>query len=326
MDRRHPSRVGLDGGTLAPEKRMRMRRILVPFDNSDPSLDALAYGRVLARGFKANLVAFLALGEEPATGEVGIAEHRQDDADRLLANALASEESEPLTVERIVRWGDPAEQIENLATEIEADLVVMGTHGRKGLARTFLGSVTETVLRASSRPVVTLRGPANEHLRLPKHLLVATDFGAHSTQALAYAVELACVLGAQITIANAFATPLPVLTGETSLLNPEVFDQLVISSGTALADAATSFRGHGVTINTELREGDAPRVVHDLAVELGVDLVVLGTHGRQGLARAVLGSVAEQILRDAPVPVLTVPSRLADTPLFAGGRGTIARA
>jgi nucleotide-binding universal stress UspA family protein len=305
---------------------MRMRKILVPFDNSEPSLDALAYGRVLARGLHASLVAFLALGDEPATGEVGIAEHRQEDGDELLAAAVATTEDDPVTVERVVRWGDPAEQIERLAGEIEADLLVMGTHGRKGLARTFLGSVAETVLRGSSRPVVTLRGPAKQHLRLPKHLLVATDFGAHSTQAIAYAVELAFVLGAEVTIANAFAMPLPVLTGETSMLNPEVFDQLVISSGTALADAATKFRGYGVTIHTELREGDAPRVVHDLALELGVDLVVLGTHGRQGLARAVLGSVAEQILRDATVPVLTVPSRLAESPLSAEGRGTIARA
>jgi nucleotide-binding universal stress UspA family protein len=286
------------------------RRILVPFDNSELSLDALDYARVLARGFRGTVTVFLALGDEPATGEVGIAEHRRQDAERMLEDAIANvKDGPPIPIARVVRWGDAPREISKIAAEIDADVIVMGTHGRKGLARTFLGSVTETVLRTSTRPVLTLRGPAKEHLCLPKHLLVATDFGPHSARALHYAVDLAALLGASVTVATVLATPLPVLTGETSLINAEVLDQLVVDTTSALEAATASLRDRGVPIRTELREGEAPRAVNALAVELAVDLIVLGTRGRHGMAHAVLGSVAEQILRDAVVPVLTVRAR-----------------
>jgi nucleotide-binding universal stress UspA family protein len=282
------------------------KRVLVPFDDSELSQDALDFGITLARRLRADVTAFTALGDRPTDGAVPTAHEKEEMAQRVVDVALDDRRAKTsVGLDAVVRWGDPARAIEAFADEVDAGLVVMGTHGRKGLARTFVGSVAESVLRASARPVITLRENA-AITEVPKHLLVATDFGDAAVRALTYAVELAALLGARVTVVTVFEVPLPILAAETSLVNAEVFDQVLVASGNALGRAVKSLEGRGVEIASLLREGDAHRVVRDLCGEIGADLVVLGTHGRQGISRAILGSVAESILRDAPVPVLTL--------------------
>jgi nucleotide-binding universal stress UspA family protein len=279
-----------------------LRRILVPFDCSDVSAAALDQALILARATGASVTAFHASGE--VVPHPDTASQEQRDVGQVLADALARHhQGSPVELTQVVRWVSPKEGINRLAAEIDADLVVMGTHGRRGLARAFVGSVAESVLRTSTRPVLTLRGPTGK-LAPPARLLVATDFSAASAGALEFAVDLARLLRAKVTLAHVYATPLPILTGETSLVTAEVLNQVVIQSQAALNEATAPYRGSGVPLATLAREGDAARAIPLLAAELNADLVVLGTHGRQGLARAFLGSVAEQVLRTADVPVL----------------------
>jgi nucleotide-binding universal stress UspA family protein len=296
------------------------RRILVPFDHSALATDALDYATTLARRLGARVMVFQAL--HPDDSKVH--------ADGVLEEEIMRRRARgPLEIVHEERWGDPAAEIVRIAAEIEADLVVMGTHGRTGLARMFMGSVAEAVLRTSTCPVLTLRHRPLD--QTPRHMLVATDFGEAARMALAFAVDLAADLGgtntmgagapqsppgfrssldgpsgASITVANVFATPLPLMAAQTSFVSAEVFDDEIISSSEALGRCVAKLRARGVPIGTILREGEAQRVIGELATEIGADLIVLGTHGREGLSRALHGSVAEQILRDAPVPVVTV--------------------
>jgi nucleotide-binding universal stress UspA family protein len=279
-----------------------LRRILVPFDCSEISVAALDQAIVLARATSAGVVVFHASGA--VVPHADTAGQEQRDVGQMLADALRRQrERAPVELSQVVRWVSPQEGIHRFAEEIDADLLVMGTHGRRGLSRAFAGSVAESVLRASTRPVLTLRGPTGK-LTPPSHLLVAIDFGEASSRALAYAVDLARLLRARVTVAHVFSSPLPILTGEASFVTAEVIDQVLAQTQAALNEATAPHRGSGVPIATASREGDAARAIPLLAADLCADLVVLGTHGRQGLARAFLGSVAEQVLRTAEVPVL----------------------
>lgn len=271
------------------------RRILVPFDRSELSTYALDTATTLARKLGSSIMVFRALRPDESKIEAALAIEEELTRRRAQgAGEIVHEE----------RWGDAAAEIINFAAEIDADLVAMGTHGRTGLARTFMGSVAEGVLRASTCPILTVRRRALEET--PAHLLVATDFGHASRVALDYAVQLASAVGAKITLASVFATPLPILTAQTSFVSAEVLDDVVITSSEALERSVEELRARGVPIATTLRQGQAADVICQLTSEVGADLIVLGTHGRGGLTRALLGSVAEQILREASVPVVTL--------------------
>jgi nucleotide-binding universal stress UspA family protein len=279
-----------------------LRRILVPFDCSEISAAALDQAIVLAQATGAAVVVFHASGA--VVPHPDTASQEQRDVGQMLADALLRHrERAPVELSQEVRWVSPLEGINRLADEIDADLLVMGTHGRRGLSRAFVGSVAESVLRTSTRPVLTLRGPTGK-LTPPSHILVATDFSEAASRALAYAVDLARLLRARVTLAHVFPSPLPIMSGETSLVSAEMNDHVLSQSQAALNEATAPHRGSGVPIQTATRDGDAARVLPLLAADLRADLVVVGTHGRQGLARAFLGSVAEQVLRTAEVPVL----------------------
>jgi nucleotide-binding universal stress UspA family protein len=139
-----------------------------------------------------------------------------------------------------------------------------------------------------------------------RHLLVAVDFDENSARALDYAVDLAAHLGARLTVVHAYS--LPVLNA---------FDAEYIPSAGEAVHKADANRKHldtllalrkarGVPMEGVLRIGAAPVEVCAVAREVGADLIIVGTHNRGVLGRALLGSVAETIVRDAPVPVLTV--------------------
>jgi nucleotide-binding universal stress UspA family protein len=139
-----------------------------------------------------------------------------------------------------------------------------------------------------------------------RHLLVAIDFDETSKRALDYAVNLSTQLGARLTVVHAYS--LPVLNA---------LDAEYIPTAAAAADKAEAhqkqldariapFKARGLSISGVLRIGAAPEEVCTLAKEIGADLIVVGSHGRGPLGRALLGSVAATILHEAPVPVVTV--------------------
>lgn len=203
--------------------------------------------------------------------------------------------------------GDPAEELLRAARESRADVIVMGTHGRSGLDRLLAGSVAEAVLRKSECPVLVLHDApdatpkGDAPLRLVLHL---TDFSESADAALRYARALALGQGARLVILHVaslvsvlhFDAPVP-------LVDPEL-------SRKALDDLRERTDGPDLKYPVEVRleQGDAAAQALRVAGELGCDLIVVGTHGRSGLARALLGSVAEEVLRGARCPVLAVKS------------------
>src|SRR5215470_12270871 len=140
---------------------------------------------------------------------------------------------------------------------------------------------------------------------LPKHILVPSDLSEGAEQALDYACELARTLDAQVHLLNVVGIPALGVPELGVALASSVLDQLVVENRTALQELART-RCTARLGQVLIRTGDARDMINRTAQELGIDLIVMGTHGRRGITRALLGSVAETVVRSAPCAVLTV--------------------
>jgi universal stress protein A len=143
---------------------------------------------------------------------------------------------------------------------------------------------------------------------LPKHILVPTDLSEGAEQALDYACELARKLGAQVHLLNVIGIPALGVPELGLAMSPMMIDQTIVDNQTALDELAKA-RCAAPYGQILVRTGDARDVINQTAKEIGADLIVMGTHGRRGISRALLGSVAETVVRTAPCAVLTVRLR-----------------
>jgi nucleotide-binding universal stress UspA family protein len=138
-----------------------------------------------------------------------------------------------------------------------------------------------------------------------RHVVVAHDFGEASQAALALAMDLAQELKARITIVHAYEIPVYGFP-EGLALTAETIGRIEAATRKAMEGVIEGAQRPGLAIEGVLRQGPAWSEIVAAAVDLRADLVVIGTHGRRGLAHALLGSVAEKVVRAAPCPVLTV--------------------
>jgi nucleotide-binding universal stress UspA family protein len=200
------------------------------------------------------------------------------------------------------RDGAPAEEILRVAEEIGADLIAMGTHGRTGLSRIRAGSVAETVLREARCPVLAIRSTdaVKEPVREVRAILAAIDFSDDSKDAARVARSIAAHLGARLVLLH--VATMDVVPGVV----PMVYD--LQPDHDFLAALKTQFEGPDLKapIEVVLRQGVAASEILSVAETMGCDLIVIGTHGRSGIVRLLMGSVAEAVLRRANCPVLMI--------------------
>lgn len=150
-------------------------------------------------------------------------------------------------------------------------------------------------------------------MKLPSVILVPTDFGPASQAALDYALELATRFGArQVVVLHTYEIPIVSFPDGVITATAEMTSRIVDAASYELAKTMERVADRGVSVSSMLREGEPTRVVAKVTEELGADLVVLGTHGRHGLSRVLIGSVAERIVRTSTVPVLTVHAAPAE--------------
>lgn len=142
-------------------------------------------------------------------------------------------------------------------------------------------------------------------MALFRHVLVATDFSQCSERALELGIKMADALGAQLTIVHVWDVPAYVYTNP-AFIPSDVVTPIVDAAKDQLNDAVAAARALVPNAGAMLRQGVAWREILAARDELDADVIVIGTHGRTGLAHVFLGSVAEHVVRAAPVPVLTV--------------------
>jgi nucleotide-binding universal stress UspA family protein len=138
-----------------------------------------------------------------------------------------------------------------------------------------------------------------------RRILVPHDFSDTASRALDYALDLAERLGSSVTVVHAYEIPVYGFP-EGPIVTAEMAGQIEAAAHGAIEAVAKRSKRTGVEVNFVLRQGPAWSEIQAVAKEIGADLVVIGSHGRRGLSRALLGSVAEKVVRTAPCPVLTV--------------------
>jgi nucleotide-binding universal stress UspA family protein len=296
----------------------RIRSILVPHDFSAHADAALALAAALARENGAALHLFhtyeIPLGAIPPYGILvpdGLLESVREAAARELAKAARAAERAGVTpVTHLAHATSPPAGIAEAAQEFGADLIVMGTHGLRGIKHALLGSVAERTARIAPCPVLTVRAGAPSDARFRK-LLVPLDFSPHTDQVLELAIELAKQHGAELHLLHAYSLPVGVTMAYGVAIPPTVWEGLQEAASERLAEALARVKAAGLKAETHLVTEPAADAVTEAAAELGADLIVMGTHGLTGLKHALLGSVAERVLRTAPCPVLIAKQKAA---------------
>ena len=287
--------------------------ILVPLDGSPLAERALPYAEGLARAGGARLVLVRAALAHTIPG----LNHRQAEMAALEEAASYLEEvarplrARGLTVDTAVPYGKAAEMIVEEMTSREVDLIVMATHGRSGLGRWVYGSVAEGVLSRGALPVLLVRAwqaaPAAPFGERPR-LLVPLDGSAFAEAALPAALALAKVTGGEIVLLRVVVPPDLAMMSETGLQT--YIEQEFDAEETAARDYLREVAGrpevgkHIAAI--DVRVGMPGYVVGEAGRAHGAGLIVMATHGRTGLRRAILGSVADATLRQGVAPLLLV--------------------
>lgn len=144
------------------------------------------------------------------------------------------------------------------------------------------------------------------NMSLPKTLLVPTDFGESSEVAAAYAVELAQAFGASVVLVHTYEIPMVGFPDGTLIATAELATRVLDGAQEGVNRAVAAHASSGVSIRGIVKQGETWRTILETADEVGAGMIVMGTHGRKGLPRALLGSVAEKIVRMSHVPVVTV--------------------
>jgi nucleotide-binding universal stress UspA family protein len=295
-------------------------RILCPIDFSEFSLDALRRGLMLARWYSAHLTLFHVyeharpIAVEGAPSDVPVFVDTDpgtvvEEVRRFCEPVLASSGQ---SVEIVVRRGDAAKEIRREAERLPADLLILGTHGRSGFERLFLGSVTEKVLRSTRVPVLTIPPPAREP-RSPvfKTILCPLEFSDASIRALEYALAFAKEADARLLLLHAIEHVLGD-TGAEDLGHLSVSEYYRQLQGDALARLKAVVPDEArVWARPEERVvlGRAHREILKVVADEGVDLVVMGVQGKGVLDRLAFGSTTHRVIREAACPVLTLHSR-----------------
>ena len=290
---------------------MTPKSIVVATDFSSTAEHAqrLAHRLAAAFGAELHLLHVRVLLEDPHLGDEQRSEFERmlSDSDQSTRDALAAAgaaATDVRTVPHLVRGLSESEAIVETSRELGADLIMMGTHGRRGLSHALLGSVAERVVRSATVPVLTVRLDAVEPESISR-VLVPHDFSDHSEHAVRLAGRWAEVLGASLTLLHAVE---PVVYPDfyaVDVLPGELSQRLQQRSRDALAEAAETLLP-GQACDIRVVAGRAGEAIVETATPDTFDLVILGTRGLSGLEHLLLGSVAENVLRRCAIPVLSV--------------------
>ncbi len=292
---------------------MEMNKILVPVDFSEGSEVAVHHALNIARHLDTALV-LLHVGvilehpeDLPGAGSIyaGVA-RAQLEADRAQLGELRTRISgQGVEVSQMIADGFADTAIVDAAAELDADLIVMGSHGRSGIRRMLLGSVAERVVRLAPCSVLVARRDGD----LPggyRRLLVPTDFSPTAEQALAMALSLAAP-GAIVDVLHCWSLPPGSPdpgTADWQGIYRAASERIGMVAGAELDRLIDRPAPAGVTLQRHLLEDTPAHGIQRWLESHPYDLVVTGSHGRRGVRRFLLGSVAEATVRHAPCSVL----------------------
>lgn len=293
---------------------LQIKLILCPVDFSEFSIQAYHHALSLAEHYGAKLVAHhvVELSRYPyadyvaSTGDYAeFCRALREGATEQLQQFVRNHTHDKIRPELEVHQGTASDRILSFAEEQNADLIVMGTHGRRGYDRLVLGSVTDRVMRRTPCPVLAVckppldalpAGEERGHAHHLSRILFCTDFSENSERASNYAISATTEYDAELTLLHVLEdVPSPAEAEEAIATAMQQLDKLVPR------EEPTT-----VKIKTAVRIGKPYQQIIQLALEMQVDLVVMGVRGRGALDLAVFGSTTYRVLQLGPCPVLAV--------------------
>jgi nucleotide-binding universal stress UspA family protein len=284
-------------------------------------MEALDYAVSLAKQFRAAIHLVHVYPPDEAASTPGAAHLLLQSAEAVerLNEELAGihrKHVEPFCPENChTRCGRPYQEILGLARELEADLIVLSTRGHSGLKHLLLGSTAERVVRSASCPVLVARKrkekPKTANKAFTIHtILVPVDFSQCSLAGVKYAAFLAKRFHATLRLFHVIYPCVDyVFVDRAGVRISELVDALQNAARQEMEALKQADFLRDVSVQTEIRPGLPVDQVCGAADDPNLDLIVISTHGRSGFKHAVMGSVAEHVVRYAACPVLVVPSR-----------------
>jgi nucleotide-binding universal stress UspA family protein len=303
-------------------------RIFVAIDYGEQARQAVILGARLAREHGGELHLGHAINWAPLVAEVSstaqpvdagvITEGLNKRSQTLIADAIKLAKTYGVDAVTHTGEGKAPEVVLDLAAQCDCTLIVMGTHGRKGLDLAFLGSTTNAVLRLSALPVLTIR-PGEHTADLPRRvferIMVGIDDSGPSDAAIATVVALPAEDRQVLTFCSVADEH---LMGAWSEVESGMVQVLQADAQSVVTKALAVASQNGVTADGFVLAGSPTDSLINFAVQKQSDLMVVGSHGRRGAQRVILGSLAEALVRTAPVPVLVVRGQ-PDAPVAAAG-------
>jgi nucleotide-binding universal stress UspA family protein len=286
-----------------------IRRILCPTDFSEFSDIAFRYAVSIAQHYRSKLfvehvveswqhpeAAFV-----PAHYYVEFRSHLLHKGEEELQRFVKNHANNGIRPESVVEQGIAADAILALAEAQEVDLIVMGTHGRRGFDRLMVGSVTERVLRKASCPVLAVHRPSRDFLSLREQdpirlnrILFCTDFSENSRQALSHALSLTAEYNAELTLLHVLK----------DIPGSSIIDEAIAME--QLNNLIPPEKLKAGTIRSMVRKGSAYEQIIQFSLETRPDIVIMAVRGRGALNAAVFGSTTYRVIQLGPCPVLAV--------------------
>ncbi len=296
------------------------RRVTVPLDGSRFAEFAIPYARLLA-GPDAELDLVSVVEAPAAVGFPGYEEVAGRMLDEYYEHLGERLRAAGVTARRTTLSGAPGKQILGHVDKSESDLIVMATHGRGALSRIWLGSVADALVRRADVPLLLVRpheedAPSVQPAPSPRSLLVPLDGSDLAEKTLPALVDLGLVDGVELHLLRAVTFPHSVASPylpHTLMEHGPMVEEERRQAETYLTEYSETLRARGINVKPAVRMADLlPRVILDQATDLGVDWIAMTSHGRGGVERMLLGSVADKVIRGASCPVLVVRGEHSD--------------
>jgi nucleotide-binding universal stress UspA family protein len=286
----------------------RITSILCPIDFSEFSVKAYDYAQSLAAHYRADLLVQHVLHSYPAfyidTAYRETSRKLRADASRKLREFAKRRTRTKVQPQCVVQEGIATDQILSFAKAQAVDLIVMGTHGLRGVDRLMLGSVTERVLRKAPCPVLAVRKPTHDFVSPEgksdpinlKRIVLCMDFSDHAHHALNYGLSFAKEYNAELTL-------LHVLDHPPSHASPP---GATAKARKQLKGSVPPRAGAPSLVKFQVRVGKPYQQIIELALKTQTDLVIMGARGRGSLHSALFGSTTYRVIQLGPCPVLAV--------------------
>jgi nucleotide-binding universal stress UspA family protein len=299
---------------------LEIKLILCPIDFSEFSVRAYHHAVSLAEHYQAKLVAqhVVELWRHPSVSFAASAglygEFEQalcESGKKQLREFVKNHTHDEIQPELVVQEGVAADSVLSFAQAQKTDVIVMGTHGRRGFDRLMLGSVTDRVMRRAPCPVLAICKPGHDSLtgdtatskergyvHQLSRILFCADFSENSEQALKYAISATAEYDAELTLLHVLeGVPSPAKAEEAMAAARERLDKLIPREGRKT-----------LKVQTAVRIGEPYWQIIQLALEAQIDLVTMGVRGRGALDLAVFGSTTYRVMQLGSCPVLAVRS------------------